>query len=69
MPDEPDIQKVPRQWILNVMAAVIGQPFRDWVTEQVEARNALMSQKKEMMIAMDPEMASKFAASTHVSRK
>ena len=69
MPDEPDIQKVPRQWILNVCAAVIGQPFRDWVTEQVEARNALMSQKKEMMIAMDPEMASKFAASTHVSRK
>ena len=69
MPDEPDIQKVPRQWILNVCAAVIGQPFRDWVTEQVEARNSLMSQKKEMMIAMDPEMASKFAASTHVSRK
>ena len=28
-----------------------------------------MCAKKEMLIAMDPEMAAKFQASTHVSRK
>ena len=28
-----------------------------------------MNAKKEVMIAMDPEMAAKFQASTHVSRK
>ena len=28
-----------------------------------------MCAKKEMLIAMDPEMADKFQASTHVSRK
>ena len=28
-----------------------------------------MAEKKEVMISMDPMMASKFSASTHVSRK
>ena len=34
-PDEPDLKKVPKQFIVNVAAAVIGQPFRRWVSEQV----------------------------------
>ena len=69
LPDHPDIQKVPKQWIVNVCAAVIGEPFRQWVREQKEERNAHMAEKKEVMIAMDPDMAAKFQASTHVSRK
>ena len=54
---------------MNVCAAVVGQPFKMWVHEQVEERNALMAEKREVMIAMDPQMAAKFQASTHVSRK
>ena len=69
LPDAPDLPKVPKQWIVNVCAAVLGDDFRAWVREQIEERNALMQQKKEMMIAIDPEMAAKFGASTHVSRK
>ena len=69
LPDDPDLVKVPKQWIVNVYAAVIGEPFKQWVHEQIEERNALMSEKKEVMIAMDPQMAAKFQASTHVSRK
>ena len=34
-PDAPDLDKVPKQWICNVLAAVIGQPFRDWVKQQI----------------------------------
>ena len=69
LPDQPDIQKVPKQWIVNVCAAVIGADFKEWVAEQVEDRNAVMAQQKEVMISMDPVMAAKFAASIHVSRK
>ena len=29
--DEPDLQKVPKQWIVNVCAAVIGNEFKAWV--------------------------------------
>ena len=69
LPDDPDLAKVPKQWLINVCATVIGDPFRNWVKQQKEESNALMAEKKELMIAMDPVMAAKFQASTHVSRK
>ena len=31
LPDEPDLPKVPKQWIMNVCAAVIGADFKVWV--------------------------------------
>ena len=67
LPDELDLVKVPKQFIVNVCAAVLGNEFRNWVHHQVQERNAVMCAKKEMMISMDPEMAAKFRASTHVS--
>ena len=69
LPDAPDIPKTPKQFIVNVCAAVIGQPFRDWVANQIEERNAIMNDKKEVMISIDPSMAAKFQKSTHVSSK
>ena len=69
LPDEIDLPKVPKQWLVNVFTAVLGQNFKNWVQQQMEERNALMCEKNEMMIALDPEMAAKFEASTHVSRK
>ena len=54
LPDAPDLPKVPKQWIMNVCAAVVGQDFKEWVAEQIEDRNALMAEKKEIMISMDP---------------
>ena len=46
--------KIPKQWLVNIFAAVIGNEFKGWVSQQVEERNALMNEKKEIMIAMDP---------------
>ena len=69
LPDDIDLPKVPKQWLVNIFAVVLGNSFKDWVVQQVQERNALMCEKKEVMIAMDPEMAAKFEASTHVSRK
>ena len=66
-PDEEDLPKIPKQWIVNVCAAVIGEPFKNWVADQIEIRNAERAEKREVMIAMDPELAAKFQASTHVS--
>ena len=69
LPDEVDLPKIPKQWIVNVCTAVLGEDFKEWVQDQVEDRNALMAEKRELMIAMDPQMAAKFAASSHVSSK
>ena len=67
LPDHPDLKKVPKQWIVNVCSAVIGAPFRAWVSEQIKERNELMKSKKNMMINIDSKMAQNFANSTHVS--
>ena len=32
-PDQEDLPKIPKQWIVNVCAAVIGEPFKNWVSE------------------------------------
>ena len=69
LPDEVDLPKIPKQWIVNICTAVLGEDFKEWVQDQVEDRNALMAEKRELMIAMDPQMAAKFAASSHVSSK
>ena len=39
LPDERDIEKVPRQWIVNVCYTLIGKPFSDWVGESISSRN------------------------------
>ena len=69
MPDPPDLAKTPKQFIVNTCAVVIGEPFKAWVRQQVEDRNFAMKEKREMTIGMDPLIAAKFKASTHVSRK
>ena len=69
LPDDVDLPKIPRQWIIDVCATVLGDDFREWVQEQVEERNSEMAIKKEMMISIDPQMVAKFQASTHVSCK
>ena len=33
LPDEPDLAKVPKQWIVNICTAVIGADFKAWVAE------------------------------------
>ena len=33
LPDQPDLRKVPKQWIVNVCAAVLGEDFKHWVHE------------------------------------
>ena len=69
LPDEPDLAKIPKQWVVDICAAIMGLEFREWVEDCKEERNEAMNQKREMMMEMDPDMAAKFKASSHVSRK
>ena len=36
MPEDVDLPKMPRQWIINVCAADIGTPFKNWVLDKIE---------------------------------
>ena len=52
-----------------MVASVVKDEFLKWVETQVKARHEKVSVKKDIMIAMDQEMAAIFHASTAVSSK
>ena len=66
---EQEVLKLPRGWLINVGATVIGQPFLDWVKHKILERNAQQAQKQDMLIKMDPALAAAFSNSTHFSSK
>ena len=49
--------------------SVIGEDFRIWVKDLVTERNEDITNKKQLMISMDPDIAAAFSASTAVSSK
>ena len=54
---EKEIEKLPRQYIINTIYTKIGLPFREWVDERVDARHLKVAEEGEMFIHMDPEIA------------
>ena len=69
LPDPIDLHKVSREYILNIIATVMGSSFTDWVNEQIEERNEAIKVKGELNIELDPDVAEAFNASTAVSCK
>lgn len=69
LPDQVEIQKCPKQWLINVIYTVVQDPFGVWVKQQIESRNQRVAVVKNLLIDMDPEVAEAFAASTAVSSK
>ena len=55
------------QWILNVCNTVIGSAFTDWIKSCVSARNDSMAEKRDMNVAIDPEILAVIRASNAVS--
>ena len=62
-----EIPKLPKQWIANVCATVLGDKFTDWVAAQVKERNEQLLVSKGLIIEMDQEIADVFHASTKSS--
>lgn len=67
MPEDRDMHKVPRQWIINVAYSVIGEPFNTWVKEEIVNRNDELAKKQKLLIEMDSEIAKAFHSSVNIS--
>ena len=61
-------EKLPRDYIANVIYTLVGKPFSDWVNVRVKERHAKVL-KEEEVINLDPEIARIFNASTATSGK
>ena len=64
-----EVLKLPRAYIANFIYTLVEQPFADWVYSGIESRNQKLTQKNDMLVQMDPEIARIFVASTTVSGK
>ena len=60
MPIEREIEKIPKQWIINVAYTVIGESFSAWAYDQIKVRNDKVKKEKDLNIAMDPKIADMF---------
>ena len=69
LPEDRDIHKLPRQWLLNVAYTIIGEPFNAWVQDEIVSRNIELAKKQNLMIKMDPEIAKAFHNSVNISSK
>ena len=49
--------------------SLCGDSFREWVSQQVKDRNDSLAEKRDLMIAMDPEIAAAFGNSANISSK
>ena len=59
--------KLPRQYVINVIYTCAGQPFREWVNQLVDRRHEEVADKKQLYIELDPEIAAVFNSSKAVS--
>ena len=69
LPDDRDLSKVPRQWLINVIYSIVGDDFRKWVSVEVKNRNDQLADNQNLMIELDPEIAAAFGSSLNISSK
>lgn len=55
-----ELDKLPRQYIANIIYTIVGKPFYDWVEARVNLRNQNIKEENLMNIEMDDEIAKIF---------
>ena len=65
--DKHEREKLPRQYIINIIYTVVGQPFRNWVNRLVDERHEEVADSKQLYIEMDAEIAEIYNKSKAVS--
>ena len=69
LPDEKDIHRLPRQWLVNLVYTLVGDSFGSWVTQHIKTRNDKLAEKQDLLIDLDPAIAAAFGSSLNISSK
>ena len=67
--EQREIDKLLRQYVINIVYTVAGDDFRQWVEQVMDERNAKIKEERDLGIDLDPEILRIFKASTSVSSK
>ena len=68
-PEDRDIHRLPRYWVLNVAYSCLGNTWKDFVDNLVNTRHESLKVAKGLTIEMDPTIAEIFQRSTAVSSR
>ena len=69
LPDERDIERLPRSFIVNVTYTLMGEKFKSWVLEVIVERNNRIAENRKLIIELDPAVAAAFRDSVNISSK
>ena len=69
LPDQRDLHRLPRQYIVNVIFTVVGQPIKDYVNKCIKQRNDELAENRDLLIELDPQIAAAFKTSLNISSK
>jgi hypothetical protein len=69
LPEERDLHRLPRQFIVNIIFTIVQDPFKVWVKERIKARNDTVAENRSLLISLDPEIAAAFRNSVNISSK
>lgn len=69
LPEERDIDRLPRQWVASIVRALLKSKFDDWVDEIVAERNENVKTKGKQTIKLDPAIYKAFKKSKNISSK
>jgi hypothetical protein len=53
LPIPKEAYRLKKQVIVNIASSVIGEPFMSWVKERIEVRNLKVTDKRNLMVAVD----------------
>ena len=56
LPEERDWHRLPRNFIINLMYTVLGDPIKNYVKYIVEKRNSTVIDKQNMGLELDDEI-------------
>ena len=69
MPDEKEIPKLPKQWIINLASTTVGEQFDQWIIQKIFDRNQKLAEDNNLLISVDPEVAAAIKAPNAISCK
>ena len=69
LPDDKDISRLPRYFIVNLLFTVVGAPIKEFISKRVRERNDEIAENRNLMIEVDAAVAAAFKQSVNISSK
>ena len=68
LPDrKQELEKLPRQYLINIIYTKVGDTFKNWVDEKVDERHEKIKEDGNKMVEMDPELYESYKKSKAIS--